>query len=279
MAGGPPAGGTADSSGTGPPAETRAHQPGGLRRDRLATGVRFAAHVYALGPLAIAVFVTLAGRLTANPIEDLTRRLGQDALLMLTLSLAVSPVVWVLRSGWRPSVGTTGESAAGRDGGADRPSFRLRLATALRPLGRIFGLYAFAYACLHLFLFAVVDYGLVPGRLMEAVFEKRYAVVGLVAFVLLALLAGTSTAGRRRRIGAAWVPLQRLVYPAALLVVLHMLLAAKVVTSARIAWALVVVVLLLLRIPMWWLSRRLQDGKAAGGGVGVASATPVGRAG
>ena len=61
------------------------------RHDRLAVGMKVAAHVYALGPLAIAVFVTLAGRLTANPIEDLTRRFGQDALLMLTLSLAVSP--------------------------------------------------------------------------------------------------------------------------------------------------------------------------------------------
>ena len=56
-----------------------------------------------------------------------------------------------------------------------------------------------------------------------------------MAFVLLSLLAGASTAGRRRRIGAAWAPFRRLVYPAALLVVRHMLWAAKVVTPARTA--------------------------------------------
>ena len=125
----------------------------------------------------------------------------------------------------------------------------------------------------------MVDYGLVPSRLAEAVFEKRYAVVGFVAFVLLALLAGASTAGRRQRIGAAWAPLQRLVYLAALLVVLHMLWAAKVVTPARIAWAATVVVLLLLRIPMWWSARRLDDGRADCRLPGAADRTPVGRAG
>ena len=90
---------------------------------------------YALGPLAIAVFVTLAGRLTANPIEDLTRRLGQDALLMLTLSLAISPVVWVAAGG----VALAGRYDRGaRNGGravttADRAS-GCALAAALRPL-------------------------------------------------------------------------------------------------------------------------------------------------
>ena len=245
----------------------------GRGRDHLGAALKVAAQLYALGPLAIAVFVALAGRLTANPIEDLTRRLGQDALLMLTLSLAVSPLVWLLGAGWRPAqqLGADGSATAG-DGdlvgpvrGRGSPGLRRRLAAALRPLRRIFGLWAFVYACLHLFLFAVVDYGLVPSRLAEAVFQKRYAVVGFAAFVLLALLAGTSTAGRRRRIGAAWAPFQKLVYPAALLVVLHMLWAAKVVTPARVAWAVVVVVLLLLRIPMRWSSRRLRSARGPRG--------------
>jgi methionine sulfoxide reductase heme-binding subunit len=261
----------------GRPAEPRADHPAGRRPDRLVTGLRVTAHLYALGPLAIAVFVTLAGRLTANPIEDLTRRLGQDALLLLTLSLAVSPTVWLVGAGWRRPHGPPTAAATASGGAEVSPAFRRRLVRALRPLRRIFGLYAFAYACLHLFFFAVVDYGLVPSRLAEAVFQKRYALVGFVAFVLLALLAGASTAGRRRRIGAAWAPVQRLVYPAALLVVLHMLWAAKVVTPARVAWAGVVVVLLLLRLPMWWSSRRLRAGRGPST-VGVTGTTPVGRA-
>ena len=104
-----------------------------------------------------------------------------------------------------------------------------------------------------------------------------------MAFVLLSLLAGASTAGRRRRIGAAWAPFRRLVYPAALLVVLHMLWAAKVVTPARIAWAAAVVVLLALRVPLWLSGRRLagrrpRGGSVGGGSVGVSGPDPAGRA-
>ena len=65
---------------------------------RVGLPVRVAAHVGALAPLAILVYVILADRLSANPIEDVTRRLGRDALLMLTVSLAVTPLVWLLEN-------------------------------------------------------------------------------------------------------------------------------------------------------------------------------------
>ncbi len=268
------------------PAVDASSWPGTRGRDRLATTIRTAAQLYAMGPLAIAVFVTLAGRLTANPVEDLTRRMGQDALLMLTLSLAVNPLVWLVQAEGRSGSGSV-SGIASVEGAADAPTVGSgrppglgpRLGAALRPLRRVFGLWAFAYACLHLFMFAVVDYGLVPARLAEAVFEKRYALVGFVAFVLLSLLAGASTAGRRRRIGAAWARLQRLVYPAALLVVLHMLWAAKVVTPARVAWAVAVVALLALRVPPWLSSRRLVGRRPRGGSAGVSGPDPAGRAG
>jgi len=210
---------------------------------RLGPLVRVAAHVWALAPLAILAYVIAADRLTANPIEDVTRRLGRDALLMLTLSLAVTPLVWIL-----------GRLASDRRRGAARVGHRLR--SALRPLRRTFGLYAFFYASLHLFVFAVIDFGLDPTLLVDAVLKKRYALVGLAAFLILTALAITSTRGWRRRLGMAWRKLHRLVYVAAGLVVLHNLWAAKALTTGRLAWAALIAGLLLARIPIWVTARR-----------------------
>jgi len=210
---------------------------------RLGLPVRVAAHLWALAPLAILIYVVAADRLTANPIEDVTRRLGRDALLMLTLSLAVTPLVWVLRrlaSDRRRPVARAGHG----------------LGSALQPLRRTFGLYAFFYASLHLFVFAVIDFGLDPTLLVDAVLKKRYALVGLAAILILTALAITSTRGWRRRLGMAWRKLHRLVYVAAGLVVLHNLWAAKALTTGRLAWAALIAGLLLARIPIWVTARR-----------------------
>lgn len=214
----------------------------GVGAGRFDALVGVAARVSALAPLAILAYVVAADRLSANPIEDVTRRLGRDALLMLTLSLAVTPLVWLLE-----------RFASHRGRGAARAG--RRLSSALRPLRRTFGLYAFFYASLHLFVFAVIDFGLDPGLLVDAALKKRYALVGLAAFVLLTALAVTSTRGWVRRLGSTWRKLHRLVYVAAGLVVLHNLWAAKALTTGRLAWAALIAGLLLVRIPVWIAAR------------------------
>ena len=212
---------------------------------RLGVATRVAAHIWALAPLAILGYVILADRLSANPIEDVTRRLGRDALLLLTLSLAVTPLVWLLERISPP-------------GGSDATRAGRRISATVRPLRRTFGLYAFFYASLHLFVFAVIDFGLDPGLLFDAVLKKRYALVGLAAFAILTLLAVTSTRGWRQRLGPTWKKLHRLVYVAAALVVLHNLWAAKALTAGRLAWAAMITGLLLARIPLWVAARQSQ---------------------
>lgn len=156
-----------------------------------------AVHALSLLPLALLVFDTLAGRLSVNPIQDLTLRTGWAALTLLLLSLACTPANRLL--GWKWAAG-------------------LR-----RPLG----LYSFLYVCLHLLIFVAVDYGLDPGLIGQAIAEKRYVLAGLAAFLLLLPLALTSTKGAQRRLGRRWRQLHRLVYPAAVLAVLHFLWLSK----------------------------------------------------
>jgi sulfoxide reductase heme-binding subunit YedZ len=181
--------------------------------------VRLLTHVAALLPLAVLVWDGLHGDLTVNPIQEISARTGKTALVLLVLSLACTPV---------------------------NVLFGLRQAL---PLRRPLGLYAFAYATLHLLNFAVVDYGLNPVLLREAILEKRYVLVGFAAFLLLLPLAITSTTAFQRRLGKHWKRLHRLVYAAALLAVVHFVWLVKADVREPLLYGAIVAGLLALRLP------------------------------
>ena len=125
--------------------------------------------------------------------------------------------------------------------------------TVARPLG----LYAMLYASIHLFIFAVLDYGVRLDLLREAVLEKPYALMGLAAFVLLLATAATSLRGWPPWLGRRWWRWsQRAVLAAAPLVLLHSLWAVKVITSTHVAYTALVAFLLVFRVPS--LRRRLE---------------------
>jgi methionine sulfoxide reductase heme-binding subunit len=197
----------------------RAKAPGG-KRGRGERWLQVAAHVGALIPLALLLWDYSHHHLTANPIQDITFRTGKSALVLLVLSLACTPAYVVF---------------------GFRPALRLR-----RPLG----LYAFLYAFLHFLVFTVLDYGLDTGLLREAIFEKRYALVGFSALLLLIPLAITSTRGWMRRLGKGWTRLHRLVYVAGLLVVVHYVWLVKADRRVPLLYGAVIGVLLLVRVPV-----------------------------
>ncbi|MEI8167101.1 MAG: ferric reductase-like transmembrane domain-containing protein [Chloroflexales bacterium] len=175
--------------------------------------VALAVHLGSLLPLALLLFAGATGQLSVNPIQDLTLRTGKTALVLLLLSLACTPLNLLL--GWKWALG-------------------LR-----KPLG----LYSFLYICLHLLIFAGVDYGLDFGQIGQAITEKRYVLAGLASFLLLLPLALTSTKGAMRRLGRWWRRLHWLVYPAALLAVLHFLWLAKTAREPLIFGAVLLAVL------------------------------------
>lgn len=187
--------------------------------------LKIAVHPLALLPLALLIFDAALGRLTVNPIQDITLRTGKPALVLLVLCLACTPAAALF--GWK-------------------------WAGVLRkPLG----LYSFLYVCLHLLVFVAVDYGLDAALIWQAVTEKRYVVAGFTAFLLLLPLALTSTRGAMRRLGRWWKPLHRLIYPAAILAVLHYLWLSKLPWQPLLFGA-ALLVLLALRLPP--LRRRLR---------------------
>ena len=176
-------------------------------------------HIGSLVPLLWLLWDYYAGNLSVNPIQDITFRTGKPALVLLILSLACTPVNSLLHF---------------------RPALKAR-----RPLG----LYAFGYVALHLSVFVYLDYGFDLQLLKEAIFEKRYALVGFAAFLILLPLAITSTKGWQARLGRRWKRLHKGVYLAAGLAVVHYIWLVKSDLRQPLAFALVLALLLIARIP------------------------------
>lgn len=180
--------------------------------------LRLLVHVGAWIPLALIVYGFVTNQLTVNPIQAATLRTGKTALVLLVLSLACTPLNTV---------------------------FRFRKALKVR---RALGLYAFLYVACHFAIFVGLDYGFNTQRLLEAVFEKRYALVGFTAGLILVPVAITSTRGWMRRLGRRWTRLHRLVYLASLLVIVHYTWLVKSDIRVPLLYGALVLALLALRL-------------------------------
>lgn len=183
--------------------------------------LRVVVHAGALLPLAMIVIDNYRFNLTANPIQEITIRTGKAGLVLLIFSLACTPLNTV---------------------------FGFRNALKVR---RALGLYGFLYVALHLFIFAVLDYGVDLQLIAQAIIEKYYIIAGFIAFTLLVPLAITSTRGWMRRLGHRWKVLHRLVYLAVPIGVLHFALLVKSVFGRPepLLWGVLVLGLLALRLP------------------------------
>jgi sulfoxide reductase heme-binding subunit YedZ len=175
----------------------------------------------ALGPAAwiVAGLFLFRDWLGANPTEKMTHVTGMTTLVLLMVTLSVSPLRRL--TGWNPLI-------------------RLR-----RPLG----LFAFFYVSVH-FLIWFGLYNLLNFQYMaEDIAERPFITVGFSAFVILIPLAVTSTKGWIRRLGKRWTKLHMGVYVAATLGVIHFYWLVKADTRQPILFAVILVVLLILRSP------------------------------
>lgn len=180
----------------------------------------------ALVPLLVWLYQAQTFALGPDPGKTLVDRLGQGALVLLLLTLCLSPLQWTTR--WS--------------------GFAL--------VRRQLGLWTFAYASLHVAGYLVFILGLEVARLPEELAERPYILVGALAWLGLLALALTSNRASMRRLGKGWKRLHRLVYPILVLVLLHML---WVVRADLALWSLYAALgsgLLALRSP--WLSRPLK---------------------
>jgi sulfoxide reductase heme-binding subunit YedZ len=145
----------------------------------------------ALVPLARLFVLGFGDGLGANPVEFVTRSTGTWALVMLCITLSVTPLRKL--AGW----------------------------TALVRLRRMLGLFAFFYATLHFVIFIWLEHWFDLGALFADVLDRPFVTVGFLALLLMLPLTLTSTQAMMRRLGRRWQALHRLVYLIAPLAVLH----------------------------------------------------------
>jgi sulfoxide reductase heme-binding subunit YedZ len=151
----------------------------------------------ALGPAVALAVQTVTGGLGANPPDAIIDRSGEWSLRLLLITLAVTPLRLI--TGWRWPM-------------------RVR---------RMLGLFAFFYGVVHLAAWGLFEHGLRPGPLWADLWDRPYLAAGFLAVAGMLPLAATSFDAAMRRLGRWWVRLHRLVYPIAVLSVLHYYLLVK----------------------------------------------------
>jgi sulfoxide reductase heme-binding subunit YedZ len=164
--------------------------------------LRIAALALLLLPLALAAWNAEAIAAGARPVNDLIHRAGFWALMLLLITLAITPLRRISRFG------------------------------QLVDIRRMLGVGAFCYAALHISLY-VVDQVFDLGKVASEIVHRVYLMIGFTALTGLAVLAMTSTDGMVRRLGGSrWQSLHQIVYVIGFLALIHYFQQTKADVSA-----------------------------------------------
>jgi len=181
--------------------------------------IRRLACLLALVPLARLVAGAFTGGLGANPIEFITRSTGEWTLILLLVTLTITPLRRLTGMNW------------------------------LLRLRRMFGLTAFFYGCLHLVTYLWLDQFFDMAAILKDIVKRPFITAGFTAFVLLVPLAITSTDAMVRRLGGRrWLALHRLAYLATAVGVLHYWWLVKADVREPFFYAVILVLLLAVRL-------------------------------
>lgn len=181
-----------------------------------------------LYPLASLVWLGFAGGLGADPVEFIRRATGTWTLDFLIITLSVTPLRRA--TGWHWLV-------------------RLR---------RMFGLYAFFYAVIHVVTYFWLDQLFDLAAIWRDVLKRPLITAGFLSFVLMIPFAATSTDRMVRRLGGKrWQQLHRAVYLVAVTGVIHFWWLVKLDYTRPLVYSVIVSALLVTRLIFRHASRAL----------------------
>jgi sulfoxide reductase heme-binding subunit YedZ len=186
-----------------------------------------------LVPLVLLGWDGYTDNLGANPIETITRATGKWTLILLLVTLSVTPL---------------------------RKMSRWQLLIKFR---RMLGLFAFFYACLHFTTYIWLDQFFELPSIVKDIIKRPFITVGFASFVLLIPLAVTSTSSMIRRLGKRWQQLHRLVYVSAIGGVLHFLWLVKADIRRPVLYGSILALLLAYRLVLGrsWITALKITGK------------------
>ncbi len=169
-----------------------------------------------LMPFMQLLFDVLMGNLI-DPIEESTNPTGLWALRLLLLSLLITPLNKILPF-------------------------------SIIKYRRMIGVFSFFYACLHLGIF-LIDQQFNPEFIAEDIIKRPYITIGFSTFIILFLLAITSTNKMVRWLGKRWKKLHKFIYLATILAVVHFYWQVKSIADIEpLIYTLIALILLSFRL-------------------------------
>lgn len=164
-------------------------------------------------------YAGLAGSLGVDPVKAMEHALGERALQLAVLGLAITPL-------------------------------RRLMGVNLMKFRRAIGVLTFSYVLCHLLVWLVLDVQILS-QILADIAKRPYITIGMAGFVLMVPLAATSNNWSLRKLGVRWRRLHLLTYPAAVLGAVHFVLLAKGFQIKPLIYLGVIVFLLALRLPQF----------------------------
>nr|WP_202403526.1 MULTISPECIES: protein-methionine-sulfoxide reductase heme-binding subunit MsrQ [unclassified Pantoea] len=172
-------------------------------------------HLAAFLPFVYLFMAASQGWLSADPAKDIQHFTGRMALKLLLATLLVSPLTRYLK---QPLL------------------IRTR---------RLLGVWCFAWACLHLTSYYLLELGYNHLQLLGSeIVSRPYLLLGMICWLVLFALAITSFQRAQRKLGRRWQTLHNGIYLVAILAPIHYLWSVKVFSPQPWIYALVALVLL-----------------------------------
>ncbi len=184
-----------------------------------------------LGPAGLLAYQAVTNTLGPDPTSNIELTTGYNTLLLLILSLAVTPVRRLVpRLGW------------------------------LIKFRRLLGLFAFFYGTVHMLAYVSLYAGFDVKAMVDDIAKRKFITIGVAGWLLLVPLALTSMNWAIRKLGGKnWNRLHKLVYAAAVCGVIHYWWQVKPGVLSPLRLTLVLTVLLLARpVLSWWQRRRAK---------------------
>jgi len=143
-------------------------------------------------PLAWLVWRIASNDLGPDPAQELATATGEWTLRFLLITLCLTPL----------------RQLSGR--------------IEFVQVRRMVGLFALFYACVHFFIWTSLLLAFRWSAIGEELLERPYISIGFLSLLILIALGATSPKTVVRRMGRNWKRLHRLIYPAAILGVIHL---------------------------------------------------------
>ena len=174
--------------------------------------------ILSLIPIFFIIYQIITDQLGPEPIKDLTHHTGKWTLYFIIITLTMTPLKKITK---------------------------LNIWISYR---RMFGLFIFFYASVHMMTYVGLDYRFDLVSIGDDIIKKKYIFIGFSAWILLIPLAVTSNKRMMNILKDKWKKLHRLIYLISLFGAIHYLWLVKRDLTEPLIFLTIILILLTFRL-------------------------------